>query len=314
MLTASGNQGYNFSAADFAVITASGVNTAGGDGLIPNNFVPSGQGFFIETLNNSGITFNNSMRVTGNNDQFFRSETTEDTRNVLWLNLSSDNGVAKQIAVAHLDGATDNYDGSYYDVTENKSSGLAATIYSTINDGEEEQFVIQGKNPSSLNINEVIPIGFNTTIEVPTLFTISIAQFEGEFYTENSIYIKDNILNTTHNLKDSDYTFTSETGEFRDRFEIVFTTTALSIDDNVIDANAVTITELQDGNVQINVGKTHTITKVEILDITGRRIYSLKGNNSTEIYDLSNLSKAAYIAKITLSNGQVISKKAIKQR
>ena len=254
------------------------------------------------------------MRVTGNNDQFFRSETTAETRNVLWLNLTSDNGVAKQIAVAHLEGATDNYDGSYYDVTENKSSGLAATLYSIISDDEDEQFVIQGKNPSSLNINEVIPIGFNTIIEVPTLFTVSIAQFEGDFYTENNIYLKDYLLNTTHSLKDSDYTFTSETGVFKDRFEIVFTPNALSIDDNLIDANAVTIYELQDGNVQINVGKSHTITKVEIMDITGRRIYTLKGNNSTEIYNLSNLSKAAYIAKITLSNGQVISKKAIKQR
>jgi len=308
---ASGNEGANFSGADYAIISASGVNTAGGSGIIPTNFVPSGQGFFIEALSGTNVTFNNSMRVTGNNNQFFRNT---NQRNVLWLNLNSDNGAAKQIAVAYLEGATDNYDGSYYDVKENLSTGVAATIYSTILESNSEQFVIQGKSPSSLDENEVINIGFKTLITVPTLYTISIAQFEGYFYTENNIYVKDNLLGTTHNLKGSNYTFTSDVGEFNERFEIVYRADALSIDDNLLNANALTISELENGDVQISVNKTHTITNVEIIDITGRHIYSLKGNNSTEVYNLSSLSKAPYIAKVTLSNGQVISKKGIKQR
>ncbi|WP_299102510.1 choice-of-anchor D domain-containing protein [uncultured Winogradskyella sp.] len=310
---ASGSQGYNFSASDYAIISGSGVNTAGGDlSLIPDNFVPSGQGFFIETLNSSNVVFNNSMRVTGNNDQFFRSENFN--RKVLWLNLTSDNGIAKQIAIAHLDGATDSYDGSYYDVTENKSSRLAATFYSIIEDNSEEQFVIQGKDINSLDLNEVIPLGFKTIIDVETLYTISIAQFEGVFYTDNNIYIKDNLLNITHNLKASNYTFTSETGEFNERFEIVFTTNALSINDAVIDANTISIVELANDNVEFRTNsKQVIITNVEILDVLGRRIYNLKGNSSTEVYNLNQLSQAAYIAKVTLSNGQVISKKAIKK-
>ena len=311
---ASGNEGYNFSGADYAIISASGVNTAGGDlSLIPNDYVPSGQGFFIEALNGSNITFNNSMRVTGNNDQFFRGANTSTSRKVLWLNLNSDNGVAKQIAVAHLEGATDNYDGSYFDVKENLSSGSAATIYSTILDGEENQFVIQGKNITSLDENEVITIGFKSIITVPTVYTISIAQFEGDFYSENTIYLKDNLLQTYHELSNSAYNFTSEAGEFNDRFEIVFTTDALSIDDTLMDSNDLTISELPNGEVQIKVGKAHTISNVEIIDVTGRLIYSLKGNSSTEVYNLSKLSKAPYIAKVALSNGQVISKKAIKK-
>lgn len=308
---ASGNEGENFSGADYAIISASGVNTAGGSGIIPTNFVPSGQGFFIEALSGTNITFNNSMRVTGNNNQFFR---TTNQRNVLWLNLNSDNGAAKQIAIAHLEGATDNYDGSYYDIKEKLSTGIAATIYSTISDIEDNKFVIQGKNPSSLDEDEVINIGFKTIITNPTIYTISIAQFEGDFYSDNNIYIKDNLLHSLHNLKDSDYNFTSETGEFNNRFEIVFRANALLLNENQVDENALTITELQNGDVQISVGKTHAITNVEIIDVTGRRIYTLKGNNSTEVYNLSSLSKAPYIAKVTLSNGQVISKKAIKQR
>lgn len=122
------------------------------------------------------------------------------------------------------------------------------------------------------------------------------------------------MLNTLHNLKDSDYNFTSEAGRFDNRFEIVFTPTTLSVDDKLLDPNDLSIVELQNGDVQIKVSSNHTIDKVEIIDMTGRRIYTLKGSKAIEVYDLSNLSKATYIAKVKLSNGQVISKKAIKQR
>jgi hypothetical protein len=316
---ATGNEGANYSSSDYAVISASGINTAGGDlSLIPGDFVPSGQGFFIEALSGTSVTFNNSMRETGNNYQFFRSANTidelTDSRQVLWLNLNSDNGVAKQIAVAHLDGATNAYDGSLYDVKENLSTGNAALIYSVIADSNTNKFVIQGRNVSSLDEDEIIPIGFKTSITVPTLYKISIAQFEGEFYTETNIYIKDNVLSVLHNLKDSDYNFTSETGEFNNRFEIVFRADALSISDQALNSNDLTITELLDGNVEFRIGRSFIITNVEILDVVGRQIYNLKGNSSTERYDLSRLNKAAYVAKVTLSNGQIISKKAIKRK
>ncbi|MDH7912268.1 choice-of-anchor D domain-containing protein [Winogradskyella sp. SYSU M77433] len=310
--TASGSDGQNFSASDYAVISASGVNTAGGDtSLIPNDYVPSGQGFFIEAQTTGPIVFNNSMRVTGNNNQFFRSY--ETNKEVLWLNLTSDNGVANQLAVAHLEGATDLNDGTFYDVKRNMSSPVHAALYSTIA-GEDTEFVIQGKNYSSLDLDEVITLGFKTTIESPTTYTISIAQFVGAFYTDNDIYLKDNLLNITHNIKNSDYNFTSTTGVFNNRFEVVFVIEALSINDNVISANDITISELQNDEVRFSTSKKVTITNVEILDVLGRQIYNLKGNSSTETYNLSQLSNAAYIAKISLSNGQVISKKAIKQR
>ena len=121
-------------------------------------------------------------------------------------------------------------------------------------------------------------------------------------------------MDTIHDLKASDYTFTSEVGEFNNRFEIAFRADALAVDDNFIDSNDLTLVELSNGDVKFNIGKNLTINHVEILDLLGRRIYSLQGGHSTEIYDLSQLSKSAYIANVTLSNGQTISKKAIKQK
>ena len=93
----------------------------------------------------------------------------------------------------------------------------------------------------------------------------------------------------------------------------MFRADALSINDSILDANALIITELSEKEVQIKVDANHTISNVEILDVLGRIIYSFNGNSSIEVYDISKLSKAAYIAKVTLTSGQTISKKAIKR-
>ncbi|SDG67273.1 choice-of-anchor D domain-containing protein [Winogradskyella thalassocola] len=333
--TANGNNGLNFSDTDYAIINGTGQTAAqenGGDSTIPNRFIPSGQGFFISMDNNATSTtvspspvptqdiqtanliFNNAMRVTGDNNQFFRPSNDANSINKLWLNLTSDNGVFSQILVGYLDHATDAYDGMYFDAPKNGVTSSHSAIYTLI-PNSDKKLAIQGKNSNSLTLDEVVPLGFYTSIDVATLYTFTISQFEGAFMTENAVYINDKLLNTFHNLKNSDYTFTSEIGEFNDRFEIVFTPTILlSIDDNLINSNEVTLTELQNGDVEIKVGQTHTIKHVDIIDITGRRVYSLQGDDSTEVYNLSKLSQAAYVAKITLSNGQVISKKAIKQK
>lgn len=322
--SANGNDIENYAQSDYAIINGSGT-TAGGDGIFPTRFIPSGQGFFVSmdnaapstpvsgTIETTNVVFNNSMRVTGDNNLFFRS-TVNNEANKLWLDLSSDNGVFNQILVAYVAGATDAYDGMYYDADKNLSSGTFSSIYSTIEDLDNKKFAIQGKNPNSLSLDEVIPVGFSTSITEPTLYKLSLSKLEGEFMLENTVYLRDHLLNITHNLSSIDYTFTSEVGDFSSRFEIVFRAEALSIDEASLNENALTITELSNGEVAFSVGRDFNLSNVTIFDLLGREIYNLPASQSREVYNLSQLGKAAYIAKVTLSNGQVISKKAIKQR
>lgn len=313
-----GNENLNFNTNDYAIINET-MSTAGASGVTPGNYIPSGQGFFVSSLANTDLNFTNAMRISGDNsnDLFFRNATDAGTELLeearLWLNLTAEGGVFNQLGVGYVQNATDDFDGLGYDAKRNPSSGSDVVIYSKI-DGEDYNLAIQGKAVSSLNLDEIIKIGFSTTIEENIIYTFSIYDFEGSFLSEHPIYLKDNMSNTLHNLKDSDYNFTSEAGRFDNRFEIVFTPTTLSVDDKLLDPNDLSIVELQNGDVQIKVSSNHTIDKVEIIDMTGRRIYTLKGSKAIEVYDLSNLSKATYIAKVKLSNGQVISKKAIKQR
>lgn len=318
-----GNEALNYSQSDYAIINGVG-ETAGGDGVVPNRFIPSGQGFFVSmsdtapstpsgSVQTTNVVFNNSMRVTGNNDQFFRTSNSN-LPNKIKLNLSSDNGVFNQILIGYVNGATDADDGMYYDAYKNLSANANAIFYSLMNLNADKKFAIQGKSPSSLNLDEVIPLGFYTSIAEPTIYSLSIAHLQGEFMTTNNVYLKDNARQTIHNLSDSAYNFTSETGEFNHRFEVVFQPEVLSVIENDIASKDLTILELPNGNVKFSVGNDLTISAIEIIDLLGRTLYKIPAENATEIVELSNLSQTVYLAKVSLSNGQTITKRAVKRR
>ncbi|WP_347923487.1 T9SS type A sorting domain-containing protein [Pontimicrobium sp. SW4] len=318
--TANGNQNLNFAGSDYAVINAIG-QTAGGDGTIPSRNIPSGQGFFVVysdaatpdattgDISEGTVVFNNSMRVTGNNDQFFRAS---NKTNKLWLNLTSDNGVFNQILVAYAKGATDANDGMAYDTPKNLASDASAILYSII-ENDPKRFVIQGKDMNSINKDEVIKVGYSTKIDIATIYTLSVPQLQGSFLNDNPIFLKDKLLNVLHNLKDNDYNFTSEVGEFNDRFEIAFSEAALSLNDIAFDENALSIIEHKNGDVQFKLNASNKMNAIKIIDLQGRVLYDFNVNSNNETLKLANLRQAPYIAKITLDNNNVITKKTVKK-
>ena len=323
--TTNGNENQNFAQSDYATINGAS-QTAGGDGITPTRFIPSGQGFFVtfsklRPTTTGNAVFNNAMRMKDNtsNNQFFRGSSSGEEisqgliDNKLWLNLTSNNGVFNQISIAYVQGASDGNDGAYYDAPRNLSNGAYSILYSIIDNEPNSKLAIQGKEPNSLGLDERISLGFSTSINEATTYRLSISNLQGAFLTENAMYLKDNLMGITHNLSASDYSFTSQNGEFNTRFEIVFRDQSLSIIENEITPNGLSIIELPSGHVKFVVGNNLEIKSVEIIDMLGRTLYNLKGNSPSEVYELSNLSQAAYIAKVTLSNGQVITKRAVKR-
>jgi hypothetical protein len=308
----SGNQNENFSQNDYAIITNGSGNTAGGDMIIPENYIPSGQSFFVQGLSNANAVFDNSLRMADetSNTQFFRSSNVGPNR--LWVNLTSDNGVFNQVLIAYVNGATDGRDNTSYDARRSIYTQGAAVIYTEI-ENDPDRFAIQGKSPESLNLNEVIPLGIDTSITVPTLYSLSIARIEGDFMTSNTIYLKDNLLNTVHDLSDSEYTFTSSEGNYDSRFEIIFNVETLSVNEFETNPNSISIITLESNTIQFIVPNQLAIKTIKIYDILGKELYRLSGSNNSnvETFTFSNLSQATYVAQIELSNGQTVSKKVI---
>ncbi|WP_339916084.1 T9SS type A sorting domain-containing protein [Yeosuana marina] len=326
-----GSDTYNFSQTDYYEL----INITGGTGTPPPMGlpypIPSGQGFFVSYHNNGestppvggiaegAIYFNNSMRIADetSNSDFYKNSNgkskTSSTDNKLWVKLTSDNGVFNQILIGYVNIATDNYDGEAFDASKNLSSGAASTLYSII-PGSDKKFAIQGKAETSINEDEIINLGFDTSIDVPTLYTLSIPYLQGDFLSNNTIYLLDNLTKTLHDLSTSDYTFTSDVGEFNDRFEIVFkTSSTLSTADVQLDDSTVKISQVDDTHVSFKASNNLNIKTVTIFDLLGRQLYQLKGSSNEETYKLANLKNAVFIAKIELSNGSVITKKAIKK-
>ncbi len=314
-VTNNGNQQINFDLNDYITLNYTGSSVSG-----VTNYIASGQGFFVTysdaaPSSNGTVTFNNSMRVDGNNNQFFRTSnvnaSTNTSENKLWLKLTNDFGLKDNIMIGYVNGATTANDGAAYDAKTNGAYTKTMTFYSLI-PGDTEKLSVQGKAISDLNINETIYIGFLNKIDIPTVYTISIDNFEGDFLANNTAYIKDNLLNTYHDLSASAYSFTSEVGEFNDRFEIVFTNPTLSIDQFTLNEINTTIISLPNDDVKFIAPKNLSINSVTIYDNLGRKVINLKGSEQTETYHLNTLSQSVYLAEIELSNKQKIIKKFIK--
>ena len=264
----------------------------------------------------SDVIFRNNMRVASAtaNSQFFKNRNSKGNTkpNIFWVNLTSNQGAFNQAAVGYIDGATANFDGTYFDAPRPAAVVTSAIVYTNI-EGSNKKFAIQGKAEHSINQDEIISLGFKTNTDASTLLTLSIDHLEGNFLTENAMFLKDNLLNTLHDLSASDYTFTSQVGEFNSRFEIVFSANALSTEDVILDSKVLKIIGLDNDRVQFNVSNNLSIKTVTIFDLLGRQLYRFKATNPSETYKLSNLSSAVFIAKVELSNGAIITKKAIKK-
>jgi hypothetical protein len=115
------------------------------------------------------------------------------------------------------------------------------------------------------------------------------------------------LLNITHNLKVSPYNFTTQSGEFNNRFKIVYNSNALGINNpNEINAFAMI------SNNTISVESSELIKEITVYDIAGKLINTyLLNEYKNQFTSPFNYANGVYIAKITLENNMVVSKKLI---
>lgn len=307
-----GNDTYNFSSDDYAIINAGSGQVAGGSDEIPIRYIPSGQGFFVQGLTNGNAVFSNAMRMADNssNNQFFRQNNTVD--NKLWLNLSTDSGLFNQVLVAYVDGATNANDGPHYDAPRNLSTSTAAIIYTGVDGDFTTKLAIQGKAISSLNTEEIIPLGFYTSISETLQYRFSIAKTQGLFFETEQIYLKDHLLNNLHNLSESDYEFESQTGEFNNRFEILFNPQTLSIQATEHDKQLL-ISQPNAEQLYIETLNGAVIIKFQLTDQLGRLVNSQIPQKEHVNINTQHLAAGIYITYIELSNGYKVSKKILKR-
>lgn len=308
-----GNYVSNYTVTDYATVNSLGSTaTAATGGTMPTTFIAAGQSFFISAddamANGStqNVTFRNSMRVTNNNNTFFKSANENqnlDSNGVnsqrLWLNLSNNNGGFSQLLVGYAEGASLDWDRGF---DGEALAGNAVKFYSL---GADKKLTIQGRT-WPFNQNDIVPLGYKATAQGN--YTIGIDHLDIPF-NDQDIYLEDKELNVIHDLKVAPYSFTSNVGEFEERFVLRYTNQTLSTEA----ATALDNSVLVYSNNRLNVKSTlQPIKEIVVYDITGKVLLLDKKVNANEFTAATlNPTQTTLIVKVSLDNGVVVNKKVI---
>ncbi len=286
--------------------TATGSGSASGSlSAVPNGFIGTGQGFFVEAEVAINLVFKNSFRSKNySNNQFFRGNNTEQ-KDRLWLNFENIDNMFSQQLIGYLPETTLDYDYGY-DGIESKTQNYVS-FYSFMNDSSDTNFKIQSRN--TFNENDFVKLGFSSAVSGQS--SISIDRFEGVFENQN-IYLQDNLLNITHDLKQAPYSFTTNYGTFNDRFILKYQNAFLSSNTFV---NAENIVKIAAKNAKISVtSNIDNIKSIQIFDLLGRNIFDNQIINAKNTIIENLLTKnQVLIIKITLETGELVSKKIVLQ-
>ncbi len=304
--------GSGYEANNYAILSLAGSSPATGidnenttGSPMPTEFIKVAQGFIVQmratppTGTNKvfeTLKFDNSIRAN-NSGHFYNSKTNSNVDRY-WLKMTSPYNIANTILVAHINGATDNYDADY-------DAELLAigddSFYSKLN---AMKLQIHARQPL-VNNEDVIALG--TKHAADGVYKIALGNKEGVFSSTQNVYLKDKLLNKIVNLSEGAYSYQAVKGTDETRFEIVYK------DASVLGSDTVKISDFmvyRDGNSYV-VNSTKKLGAVEVYDTAGRLVKSLKTNDSKLRIDVSGLSNGVYILKAE-NSGDAKTKKILK--
>lgn len=295
---------YNLTGGTATSLPAPSGSIPGNDSRMPSGKIAAGQSFFASTNAGGTVTFNNLMRLpAADNTQFFKpgktSKSTETNR--LWLNMTNEDGLFKQMLIGYVEGATNEFENRYDGVSFDGNPYL--DFYSV---GNGNKYVIQGR-ALPFTDTDMVSLGYRSSVEGK--FTISIDQVEGDLSNQD-IYLEDKTTGKIHDLRSSNYTFTTAIGTFTDRFVLRYTNKTLGIGDIENPDNSILVS-VKDKVVKVTSTKEN-IKQVTLFDVSGKQLYSKNKVGATEL-QLQNLpiGNQVLLVNITLENGYVTAKKII---
>ena len=266
-----------------------GATTQSPNGILPNGYIASAQGFFIRPKVNGTIIFKNSQRTkdVSSNSQFYKSLSEE--KNRYWLRISDDNKHYNELLVGYLPEASNGFDDAY-DGPVNSLSAIK--FYTVLGD---EKLIIQGKG--DFNDSDRLIMSYELS-EPSEMLTISLTKKEGIF-TSQKIYLYDKKLGFYHDLTQSDYMFFNDNSA--NRFEVIYKFKSLNEKQDNQDQVIIDGVIL---NNTLEVNSNSNLSKIELYDINGRLIFKESINYQTQIYTKNlNLSSGVYILNVSCEDG-----------
>ncbi len=288
----------NYLGNNWKVINILGESVSPTDGSNePVDYIAVGQGFLARTYNNEAeVLFNNQMRTT-TNATFYKVATTENHK--YWLNLQQEIQSLNQMLVSYNENSTNELD---FGIDSSLLNYSGSALYSLIQNSEEK-FAIQGR-ALPFNPMDIVPLGFKA-IQAGS-YTISLSNFDGLFAEGQEIYLRDKFTQVEHDLKTSNYDFVSEQGTFNERFEVIYTTQSLSVNNPNLENSWIVYKNENSFNIL-----THgfELKDVVVYDMLGRVVYAAKDVNSNQHQFNSLGANQVLIVKVSTVDGQNLAKK-----
>jgi len=256
--------------------------------------IAPGQGFFVASKpGGASVTFDTSLRTTGNSDDYIAGRTPTVVTN---LELSLSNSASTYITdIYFTDFSTQGLDPGYDSSLYGGNAPSEFSLYShLVTDNNGVPMAIQSLGETDYgNIN--IPLGVNANQGEQITFTITANTLP----TTTEIYLDDNLSNTSTLLNTGDYIITPSTNlNGTGRFFLRFNDSTLSTIEN--NTNNISIYNNKSNKTLVVTGELFNTTTITIYDILGgiTKTSVLEASNKNHIIDVSKISSGLYIIQL----------------
>ena len=310
---------YNLSGATMAIPDPM-VSSNGTGSVLPKRYIPVGQGFFVEGGEGGTVQFNNGQRVfekeSGGNSVFTRTSeaTINSESNVsppradihrMYFNVSLAGAPQRQLLLAVKEGTTlavdFGYDAKLLDVNPSDVSWSLA----------DDTYVIQTIG----ELTEDLGIPLHLKAESDGIGEFSIEEIQG-INPEVEIYFVDKQESIYTDLRDGVATFNFETGEFSDRYVIVFRNTETVLANEDIEEftnNLIVFYNSSTQSVQVNNTMFFSAKNITLYTVLGQQVLASK-KEYKHVKDISvpaNVATGTYLVRFEYNDGTMVAKKII---
>ena len=266
--------------------------------------MPAGQAFWVLATANGEVSFSNSMRVSGNNQNLYKAAINEPV--YVYLDVVNDSNNHNQCAIGYNETSTDGFD------TESDAykADLGTAIFlSSLSEVNGAPFVVQAVKKIGEFESKTVLLEIVTKNEGNHTFSVSRWQNVGP---EINVTLKDTVTKDVVDLKKEDYSVNLTKGSYLGRFQLTIENTGnvTGVGDLNNIKEAINLIQKNNEIWVESLSANNQIQNVVVYDLLGHELINT-GNVSDHqlIINASELKMGIYIIKTTLSNGEQLSRK-----